>query len=189
MYVQEALTPELDKRCENPECAAVVPQPWKRRVKRFCSQQCTKRARHLAEVERCKGLTEKECRQCGEVKPIERYRHSWMLNCQDCMKKRRQRQYAMQGGKEYTYAQFLDRRYGLTVDAYRAISDAHNGHCAICGDKPSSRLHIDHDHKTGAVRGLLCRGCNHALGNALDDPSRLRAMADYLERHASAATT
>ena len=43
--------------------------------------------------------------------------------------------------------------------------------------------HVDHCHTTGVVRGLLCRGCNHALGHTLDNPAVLRGLADYIERH------
>jgi hypothetical protein len=51
--------------------------------------------------------------------------------------------------------------------------------CAICG--ASDQLVGDHDHDTGAARGILCRNCNLAIGNMGDDPARLRAAARYLE--------
>ncbi|MGD0053597.1 MAG: endonuclease domain-containing protein, partial [Vulcanimicrobiaceae bacterium] len=44
------------------------------------------------------------------------------------------------------------------------------------------RLHVDHDHRTNEVRGLLCRWCNQMLGSAKDDPARLRGAIDYLSR-------
>lgn len=52
--------------------------------------------------------------------------------------------------------------------------------CAICA--AIDELVGDHDHATGKPRGILCRNCNLALGNMADDPARLRAAADYLER-------
>lgn len=74
------------------------------------------------------------------------------------------------------------------------METAQEGRCAICRRTPTEaelgedHLHIDHCHAEGphAVRGLLCRGCNYAIGHAADDPERLRAMADYLERFARA---
>lgn len=60
-----------------------------------------------------------------------------------------------------------------------------NCRCAICGipEKECDKaLRIDHDHRTGKFRGLLCGPCNMALGNAKDSPNILREAADYIER-------
>lgn len=55
--------------------------------------------------------------------------------------------------------------------------------CVICGSSRSDgRLHVDHDHATGRVRGVLCRGCNTSLGNVRESVDILRKMIDYLER-------
>ncbi|MFF1593111.1 endonuclease domain-containing protein [Streptomyces sp. NPDC058286] len=54
----------------------------------------------------------------------------------------------------------------------------------MCGEKPDQRLCVDHNHTTNAIRDLICTNCNHALGKAKEDPAILRAMAEYLERHA-----
>ena len=55
------------------------------------------------------------------------------------------------------------------------------GGCAICGEPPKARrLHIDHDHLTGQVRGLLCWTCNATIGRAHDDAARLRVASCYL---------
>ncbi len=72
----------------------------------------------------------------------------------------------------------------LSKEEYDAMCDRQGGVCAICGNKPAEgeRLAVDHDHVSGQVRGLLCRGCNTGLGQFTDDPSRLRAAAEYLER-------
>jgi hypothetical protein len=74
----------------------------------------------------------------------------------------------------------LKFKYGLSFDEYERMLASHNGVCWICGDEPNPPC-IDHDHKTGRIRGILCRGCNTAIGRMKDDPKRLRAAAAYLE--------
>lgn len=66
---------------------------------------------------------------------------------------------------------------------YDDLLAAQGGVCAICGNPPKTRrLHIDHDHATKRVRGLLCYACNRLLLVKGVTPKRLRAAADYLER-------
>jgi len=73
----------------------------------------------------------------------------------------------------------MSRRYGLTPQDYNFIYNKQEGRCFLCGrhalDIKKNRnryaLHIDHDHKTGDIRGLLCIGCNRALGTLGDDLS------------------
>ena len=81
----------------------------------------------------------------------------------------------------------LRKLYGITLAEFEAMLAAQGGRCATCSaaatsDARHSTLHVDHDHVTGRVRGLLCSGCNHALGKVNDDPVVLRALADYLDR-------
>lgn len=83
-------------------------------------------------------------------------------------------------------AAHLRYHYSLTVDDYLALLTIQGGKCAICGVAQNDhgrwrRLNLDHDHKTGRVRGLLCTKCNSALGYFSDTPGRLRRAADYLE--------
>lgn len=73
------------------------------------------------------------------------------------------------------------RRYGIEPTEYQVLLDAQEGKCAICGGAPDGVLAIDHDHETGRVRGLLCRGCNTGIGQLGDNPDLLRVAADYLE--------
>jgi len=76
----------------------------------------------------------------------------------------------------------LKRRYGISLEEYERLLALQNGACAICRRKTDEMLCVDHCHKTGKVRGLLCRKCNAGLGCYDDDPSRIRRGADYLER-------
>ena len=82
------------------------------------------------------------------------------------------------------------KRYGITVADYNRMLVEQNGVCKVCRRHETKktnkgtvrRLSIDHCHDTGKVRGLLCHTCNVAIGYAGNDPARLRAAADYLER-------
>lgn len=77
----------------------------------------------------------------------------------------------------------LKRQYSITEAQYEAIAAKQNNRCAICHcQQHYQRLSVDHDHKTGMVRGLLCVQCNRGLGRFFDSPLRLRAAADYVER-------
>jgi hypothetical protein len=79
---------------------------------------------------------------------------------------------------------FLMSKYGITLIEYEAMLKKQRGRCAICRKKPSGRwgtLHVDHCHKTGRVRGLLCHRCNSSLLPAAnDDPAVLERAAAYL---------
>ena len=79
----------------------------------------------------------------------------------------------------------LKRAFGLTPEGFDEMLDRQNGGCEICKHKFSDlrRPRIDHCHKSGKVRALLCNGCNFALGHAQENPVTLRAMAAYVERH------
>jgi Autographiviridae endonuclease VII len=88
--------------------------------------------------------------------------------------------------KDRVRAYAIRRKFGIEPEQYDAMLAAQGGHCAICpATEPGGRdrfFHIDHDHKTGKVRGLLCRNHNLMLGYASDDPSILKAGIDYLAK-------
>jgi len=69
-------------------------------------------------------------------------------------------------------------RYGLTVEQREQMEIAQNGLCAICLN--DRKLSVDHDHKTGAVRGLLCQKCNAAIGFLEDSNDALQRAIEYL---------
>lgn len=81
-----------------------------------------------------------------------------------------------------THAATIEKTYGLTSDQYDALLKRQGGRCAICRARPKSkRLAVDHDHQTGAVRGLLCSRCNHDLmGAAWDSLAIAVALWHYL---------
>lgn len=85
------------------------------------------------------------------------------------------------GAANAAFCSLLCRRASYGHGLRHAPKFAHfPKHCAICNSV--NQLVGDHDHATGAARGILCRNCNLALGNMMDDPARLRAAAEYLEK-------
>jgi hypothetical protein len=78
----------------------------------------------------------------------------------------------------------LKRKYGLTIEQYDEMLTAQNHVCAVCLEaRPEERtLHVDHDHETGIVRGLLCFRCNNALGDFREEYELFQRAADYLDR-------
>lgn len=78
------------------------------------------------------------------------------------------------------------KKVGITEEDYLDLLHDQDGKCAVCGrhsDEASRRLSIDHDHKTGRVRGLLCHKCNVGLGMFNDDTGVLNRAIDYLMSH------
>ena len=77
----------------------------------------------------------------------------------------------------------LKRRYGLTPEALEALLATQAHACAICR-RPidGGHVHVDHDHDTGRVRGLLCQGCNTGIGNLQESVGALLSAAAYLTR-------
>jgi hypothetical protein len=126
----------------------------------------------------------KRCPDCGETKPLEEFprnrngrdgRHAY---CKPCHNARgRESKARLYGGSRHYH---LLHRYGIGADEVNAMIERQGGVCAICG-RPDPE-HVDHDHATGRIRGILCFNCNGGLGQLGDDPERLRAAAAYLER-------
>lgn len=77
----------------------------------------------------------------------------------------------------------LKRKFGITLETYDDLFMRQGGRCAICQRVPRDdiSLHVDHEHETGRVRGLLCFRCNNALGDFDDDPVRLFQALAYLD--------
>jgi len=137
-------------------------------------------------VMRYDGNGNRWCGHCKTYKPesafkpsAKRYRSSI---CQDCER--------LQGRKRIPkiIADLWLKRYGISEQQYWQTFDDQRGLCAVCGNPESTTkqggiklLSVDHDHKTGNVRALLCHACNTALGHTYDDPLILRKLADYLE--------
>jgi hypothetical protein len=145
----------------------------------------------------------KECSVCKTSKPIEDFgvseksRDGRRSSCKVCanhyFQKRRDepgsdlkdymKSWSKKNAKRYV-GYLLKSKYGISSIDYNNLEDMQGGVCAICWNLCSSgkRLSVDHDHVTGAVRGLLCKKCNTRLGLANDDVSILKRDIHYLSQ-------
>jgi hypothetical protein len=126
---------------------------------------------------------QKYCPRCELTQPVENFGRNRAAHdgltayCRPCHNIKVRESKDRNGGfREY----HLRRRYGIGAAQVDAMIDAQGGTCAVCPGKPE---HVDHDHVTGKVRGILCFNCNQALGNARDDPRVLIGLVRYLREH------
>ena len=127
----------------------------------------------------------KRCPDCGAWKPLDEFprnkntrdgRHSY---CKPCHNARGKETYERLYGSTRHY--HLKRRYGIGADEFDELVRQQGGVCAICGRADPE--HVDHDHETGAVRGILCFNCNGGFGQFRDSIDALLSAASYLEAH------
>lgn len=117
--------------------------------------------------------------------------------CRACANRWSNREYDQNSlAREQKRRHHVRREYGKTLEELEEILRSQEERCAIClrhwtgcpAPRPSryedgflQHLYVDHDHKTGNIRGLLCHGCNGAIAFFNDDPDRADAAAAYLE--------
>lgn len=162
-------------------------------------KRCTKcgEVQPLDQFYRAKGTRDGlrgDCRSCFQKRASECYRadpeaakertRRWQQANPE--RYRAQQQRAKESGRKAlsNRRSHLKRKYGMTIEDYDRMLAAQGGGCAICGRPPRDdiSLHVDHDHETERIRGLLCFPCNNTLGDFNDDPVRLYAAANYLAR-------
>ncbi len=122
------------------------------------------------------------CKVCNKARVNE-----WRDKNRDSYNAAERKKYAESPAK---WERHLRSKYGISASDYANRLEAQGGACAICKADPKEigqTLAVDHDHSTGAVRGLLCAECNRMLGCARDKPEVLSAGADYLRINAKAA--
>jgi hypothetical protein len=141
-------------------------------------RDCATRYHHRAAEPRVLGPEDsvpaghKRCRGCGEVKPHSewhRKRDGLASRCKACR-------------AVVAPAQRLWRKYRLTEAERDGLIASQGGVCCLCLSAPAT--HVDHCHKTGRVRGVLCFNCNSGLGLLRDNPDAMNRAADYLEGNA-----
>jgi len=117
------------------------------------------------------------CRLCGREKVSGEFPGLTYgtYRCRDCLAEKGQ--------------ESQQRRHGLTAQEFQVLLQKQNGRCAICGVREGHRsvrgrvcqLAVDHDHRTGLIRGLLCNSCNRGLGRFKDSVALIEAAARYLK--------
>lgn len=138
----------------------------------------------------------KICPKCKTEKPISDYYkdrsnldgHSH--SCKECLLAYRQklREGNPDREKEKNFRNDLWKNYRIRISEYEALLFKQSGCCAICKRHHSvltRKLSVDHCHKTGTIRGLLCDNCNPMIGYAKDNIENLKNGIIYLEQHAN----
>ncbi len=141
------------------------------------------------------------CVNCREEKPLSEFRRcnnghdgmSYFCNLCRRLLTESERTRIMQRhryhsrGDDYKRSFDLKRNYNISTEQYAKLLEAQGGKCAICGCQETKvmrgkvmYLAVDHCHKTGKIRGLLCNGCNTGIGALKDDPSVLRRAEEYV---------
>ncbi|MFJ3924247.1 endonuclease VII domain-containing protein [Streptomyces sp. NPDC090022] len=155
------------------------PDGLQTRCRKCVAEYCARRyrARREAEGKEVRERIEvpeghKLCRACGEIKPHSEWHRrnsapdGLATRCKACR-------------KPLMRADHLKRKYGLTEAERDRMIAAQGGVCIICLRAPA--VHVDHCHKTGRVRGVLCFNCNTGLGLLKENPDRIRRAIQYLE--------
>ena len=144
----------------------------------------------------------KKCFKCNHIKPLaEFYKHNEMTDghlgkCKWCTKRdsktwhqsNPERSKELRAKERYNnrdkyHKSTLKLKYGITPDIYAQMLLDQNDCCAICNkhkDSMDTRMYVDHNHETGAIRGLLCRKCNAGIGMLNDNFDLVLKAAKYL---------
>jgi hypothetical protein len=137
---------------------------------------------HRNDCKAC-NLAAKAARYRADPEPAKQRTRQWQLANPEKYRAK-QAAYRASGGKKLADRRsHLKRKFGLTLEQYDAMLAGQGGGCGICGKRPRPdiSLHVDHDHSTGKIRGLLCFTCNNALGDFEDDATLLRSAIAYVE--------
>lgn len=130
------------------------------------------------------------CTCCHEFKDWAQFqkrssrKNGYTEKCKPCLNTNKRSKYDYQKSLGYQ----LKRKYKLSLEQYLQMVEDQGGRCAICGEIPTQRLHVDHNHNCcrgevtcgECIRGLLCNGCNKAIGLLKDNRKVLRSALEYL---------
>lgn len=158
----------VEKRCV--DCNAVMPYTGYFRGKRC--KACAEKADKLAVDNWYKNLSPE--RKSKKRKQLAEYAREWRKN-----------------HPEQSASNWLKKQYGITFSDFKSIYEEQQGKCAMCfcslptnllDSQERKKIHVDHDHKTGKVRGILCPRCNMGIGIFNDSIDTLKLAIAYLEK-------
>ncbi len=125
--------------------------------------------------------TKRFCKVCHREKKLHLFYSTPKFTCKSCYKKTD----AYQNQRD----RYLRSKYGLTGLEYETLLRWGGYKCWICGGGSGSKnLAVDHNHRSGIIRGLLCKRCNGVLARMMDDVSLLREAVYYLEQNGGSVT-
>jgi hypothetical protein len=126
------------------------------------------------------------CKDCGEnlnINPVysTNKNNTWRLTrCRKCNNVYQREIQA--ANPSATRSMQLKYNYGISVEDYNKLLEFQDGVCAVCKQSSDKNFHVDHNHVTGEVRGLLCQACNKAIGFLKEDPNIFLSAYEYMER-------
>lgn len=185
--MQRILCVPLSKKAVSDGSLSTFLDEMDRKRCRICGRE-----KDLTEFHRAAGMKDGhrgECKACfGELRRA-RYKRNprpAIQRAQEWRKKNPERFRAVERRgelRERDRRRWLNAKYGLTPEDFRRLLDAQRGACAICGRVMGEDLHVDHDHRTNTVRGLLCGSCNRGIGLLQENPKHLYRAAQYITDH------
>lgn len=142
-------------------------------------------------------MQSKVCTKCKKKKPLSEFykakntKDGLRYVCKPCQLETNRKYYPNRNKKQHILnnrKSVLKTRFGLTLEQYDKMFEQQDGRCAICNGievvtykRVLKRLCVDHSHKTGKVRKLLCDRCNRALGVVDDNIDLLKGLIKYLK--------
>ena len=135
----------------------------------------------------------KRCPKCNKTKPLSEFyknrtaKDGHTYKCKLCILEWHKKHDKTPKRKQSRRNNDLKKRYGITLDEHLLMYILQNGRCDICREATAyDEIKTDHCHKTGKLRGLLCRRCNFFLA-VLDNEEFIIESKNYLEKHRSPA--
>lgn len=135
-----------------------------------------------------------KCKKCGVIKPNSEFNkkpddkriRQYSSNCKICQSLYAKVRNKSTRTKEKNRIDKLRQNFGLSIEKYNNMLEAQNNKCAICNiDQRDLKRNfdVDHCHKTGKIRGLLCHNCNVAIGLFRENTEVIQNSIEYLNLH------